>query len=550
VPLSTLQPVGACDGKVTNMGKTLIAINVSMMIILAGLLVAGVVKGQEDEISPVYSMVEVKQGTVGEGDYAEDTKDWNENEEGEAMGDYVAWRLAEDAWFYIAYGTEEEPNGIMIASMQLRYLGGATLHSEAQSMTIDQVGIPVASVYGQKLMGVFEFDDVGYPEMYRVDGNNMFFEGDWEIKPDGETVGANNSIWDFKRKSEGFDDFDDSFTNMEPAVKSLNLEVGWNLSEFRELENEKENVRSWDVRLTATDVPYNEVWDEEDDVEGEILEKVEFTFHVDIVAEDTKITGIPWYEVTVDDIDAESTGEYPQVKESRKVDDRDFEGTAINGQFKFDHYLKGWDYKEGAQRPMLSLEAVTVFGTWIPDLVGDWFDQEFISNDINNSLGFAQYEYENAETFMGSFLEGEERDGYLDPASPPPTEVQIIGKEGITFKDNWHKVGEFTWESEVEVDGEADIMHFQIHAGDSMEGRDEEDNGEFKALIIMGGYIYPGGEEIFHDPLISVSALLLDIESSIDAIPLGMVILQSFIGMMAVTTALYIRRKRKANRDY
>lgn len=465
------------------------------------------------------SMFELITGTTGEGNYSEETKDWEK-------GDFVGFRLSKDAWFYIIYGNQNNRSHITMASVQLRYLGGATIQDKDGNDIIDQIGIPVVTVYGQSLLGLFEFQDEGYTP------KNMFGE------PTNETKGAHNNLWDFKRTANGLEEWDDSFVYTEPVVKAAMLNTSWNRSEIIESQNEN-GSHSYDFSLSAEDLEYGDdkgkIWDpdfQNDETNDTSIEKVEFTFHIDISVDDVSINGIPWYDIRID-----GRGDDLQVISSRGAGSRDFDGKAVNAQYKYDHYIEGWDFKDLEKDSKLMLESVSMFGTFVPDIVHEWFDKQFVEG-IEGALGFAEYEYDNA---------GDVVDAVIGEESTAPDRAHLVQKESISFNDNWRRVGEQTWVSDVEVDNETTDTFYQIHAGQNKTGRSKDDNGHFKALVLLGGYIYPAGSVIYHDPGFSATAILIDIDSKLLLFPAGIIGLQFLIAVVAVSGAgvIGIRKRRK-----
>lgn len=484
----------------------------SMLMIVISTFVNLGVNAQTDEEE---LMFEVVTGTTREGKYSEETKDWEK-------GDFVGFRLSKDAWFYIIYGTEEHPNHITMASVQLRYLGGATVQDKKGNEIIDQIGIPVVTVYGQSLLGLFEFQDEGYKS------TNMFFESN-------ETIGAHNNLWDFKRTNNELEDWDDSFIYTEPVIKAAMLNTSWTRSEIIESRNNNGSYH-YDFSLNTEKLEYGDdkgkIWDPDyinDNTSYTEVKKVEFTFHIDISVEDISIDGIPWFDIQItgseDNLD---------VISSSRDGTRDFTGKSVGAQYKFDHYVEGWDFKDLNKDSKLMLESVSLFGTFIPDIVNDWFNNQFVEK-IDDALGFAEYEYDNAGNVV---------DAVIGDNSTAPDRAHLVQKESITFKDNWRKIGEQSWISDVDVDNETLDTYYQIHAGQDKSGRGENDDGHFKALIVLGGYIYPAGNVIYHDPGFSAKAILLNINSHIKIIPEGIIGLQFLIGLVAVTSAGVIGWKK------
>jgi hypothetical protein len=174
-----------------------------------------------------------------------------------------------------------------------------------------------------------------------------------------------------------------------------------------------------------------------------------------------------------------------------------YKGTSLTTEFKFDHWINGWDCQ--SKDNLLMLETVTAFGTFIPEIVQDWLDVQFVNETVEEPITVAEI-----ETFTGGEADMMDTDGI-------PSGSHRLSKDSIIFKDNWQKVGEMTWVSNVTVDGQEDDMHFQIHAGENLHWPNDEDTGYVNGIIFIGGYIYPMGEDIFHDPAYTAHALFLDL---------------------------------------
>ncbi len=496
--------------------KRAFIIYLALLLVTGTFFISGTSAGPEED----KEMFELVTGTTGEGKYAKDTEDWDK-------GDFVGFRLSKDAWFYIIYGTEENPHAITMATFQLRYLGGATIQDKNGNDVIDEVGIPVVTVYGQTLIGLFEFQDEGYTP------KNMFGE-----PKSNETVGAHNNLWDFKRVGNGLDDWDDSFAYTEPVVKAAMLNTSWNRSEIVESVNDDGSFH-YDFALSTEHLEYGDdegkIWDpdfENDESNQTEIEKLEFTFHIDIAVEDVSIEGIPWFKVQV-----ESKDDDLKVLSSKEDGTRDFKGKSVSAAYKYDHYVEGWDFKDLEKDSKLMLESASIFGTFVPDIVNEWFDQQFVEG-IDSALGFAEYEYENAGNITNAVI-GEE--------STAPDRAHLVQKESIVFRDNWRQLGEHTWVSDVDVDNETKETYYQIHAGQNATGRGENDDGFFKSLVVLGGYIYPAGNVIYHDPGFNAIALLLDINPQLNIFPEGVVGLQFLVGLVAVASAGVIGWRRRKN---
>ncbi len=497
------------------------------IVILSGLPLgtAGAEEAYQDDEEEILLVT----GTAGE-DYPEHTGDWEQ-------GDFVGLRFKNDAWFVVLYGTEEDPNAISLMSMYLRYLGGATvIDAGTGNELISEMGIPVLTVFGQKLVTFIEFQDVGYTE------KNMFFE-------DSEPVGAHNDLWDVKRTGTEISDLE--FTNMEPPIKALNLNTSWERSDIEQLTDkddfyDPDNDHEWKFSLTATDLEYGDehgnVWDPDyvnDDTGDTSVEKIQFTFHIGATKDKVTINGIPWYEVEVDRSQKNEEGEEQwKFTSSKRAGTEKYEGTQIEANFKYDHYIKGWDYKNTSIDTHLMLESFSFFGTFVPDIVDDWMDDQ-LKGDIENNHGTATY-----STPTG--------DREVDAPDEVPAGAQLVTKERISFNDDWQRLGELTWVSNVTADGDEDAkMYYQIHASQEFFKHrfKKSDQGEASGILLMGGYIYPPSDELFHDPGFLVVVGIPDFETLINILDPGSAGCQLLAAMVIAVVAVgfgFYRRKKTA----
>ncbi len=498
---------------------------VSISLALTALFLMGTlfllpVMAEEPESEYVVNVdddVELVTGTVGdpESPYYEEHRNWTE------QGDFVGIRFSKDAWFVIVYGNEANPNSIGMMSVYLRYIGGADVYVEEWDATIHEIGIPVLSVFMQKLELMIEFEDVGYTT------NNMFFE-------DSEPIGAENNLFDLRRTGEGVEDFD--VTHCEPVHKAVSLQTSWERSEIVELEKEdftiEENEREWEFSLTAEDLVYSKDWHNEA-ADDDYVDKVQFTFHIGVKAEQMDFE-VPWYDVTMS---GENVEEW-DIKDSEYVGTKEYEDvTGLTGSFKYDHLIEGWDYhSENLTNTKLMLEHFSFFGTFVPDLVNQWFSKEYVEEDLGVN-----------QTAVFSTPAGQQE---FTVESELP-EATLVNKELIEFKDEWREVGELTWISDVEVDGENEDVYCQVHAKQDHKGtRSDKDDGNFSGLLLMAGYIYPAGERIYHDPTYTSQYLKFDFNDptfsvDLNAMNPAFLVCQVLLGIGAVSAAgmIFVGRK-------
>jgi len=430
-------------------------------------------------------------------------------------GEYVALNMTRNgtlAFFGVLYGTPEHPNHILLISAYIQFLGAAELR-DAHGGYMGTVPIPVLTVHAQALGFLAEFRDVGVPTL------------------GGEPRGAGNGLFDFESNGGGIEDID--LTATEPIYRAIDLKTGWDRSEIVE-EDTNAHGKAWTFSLTATDLPYTRIWDNADPIAAEgragteadgVLETASFVFHVGVDVSEANVQ-VPWYRVTL--------GPGGEVLASNETGKRLYKGVGLDASFKYDHILEGWDFTAQDEDSRLMLETFVVFGSFIPDLVQRWLDVEF-------GAGYADtLQVAEIETFTG----GPED---LESVDDIPDDATLLTKDAIVFKDKWRKTGEVSWVSDVEVDGKRDTMVFQVHAGEpDFDTRGDNDDGTFHGAVLVGGYIYPAGASLYHDPAFVSSAVLIDLPTEF-VLPVALLVAAAAVAVSVTlaTVALAVRTGRK-----
>ena len=436
-------------------------------------------------------------------------------------GDYVAVNMTHGdnaAWFGVVYGTPENPGAPTLVGAYLRYLGGATVKDENGGMMVSAVPIPVLTVFVQQLDCLIEFNDTGLP-----DGK-------------GGRYGAGNGVFDFYG-NRSMDNF--GVWAVEPVYKTIDLKtVAWSVGEIVEVIDQANGTKHYDFALTATDLPYTKIWDDQPatnpdgsrsgTVEDGVVSKVEFVFHIDATAQQME-AAVPWYDVKIDGSN--------HVVSSLQVEPKNYTGTSVNAEFKYDHIINGWDYTAQSESSKLMLENIVIMGTYIPQIVQDWMNAQFMSARIDSGAGTMTFEAEGSD----------------EESNEAPDRSTKVAKNRIEYHDNWQRIGSLTWVSNVTVDGTEEEMYYQVHAGDEIENvadLERPGEGEVDGIVVIGGYIYPAGQDIYHDPTFEAGAFQMSIVGEINpAIVLLLLIGVGVVCGLAVVTMVAIRRRSRRNND-
>jgi hypothetical protein len=395
-------------------------------------------------------------------------------------GDWVGV-TAGDANFGVLYGTQANPNRVVIFAEYTRYLGGADVVNE-QGQALATRGIPVRTVLAQSLDRFIEFKTVN-----ATDGFGLF----------GDSAAP-------------------TFVTLNVPVKALNLRTGaWMMTN----ESYEFVGGSFYVNFTieAHDLAYT--WSNyhmhgANGTGDAMLNRVAFTFHLTV---DTvnKTGQVPWYRVTVTDTTP------------REITNVSFEGyhtvtgAAVRMGAKYDHIIDGWDFMNATDK--LALETYLVFGNYFPDRTVDFIHQAYAQERAEDGANSTILDNETA----------------LDAPSVP----HLYTMDKISFGDQFTRVGEFRWTSTVTVDGQPRTMVFQVQGGSRIVYSNGE--SAFFGFMVHGAFIYPAGSTIVHDPSINVESFAPNVTTGFNLTPLGILLIQVAVVGVAIIPALYLRSRAR-----
>jgi len=410
-------------------------------------------------------------------------------------GDYVAIKSGTKAWFGVIYGTAANPGPIRIVSLHTRYIGGADVYGEKGRLISENIGIPVESIAAQVLTNIYEFQDAN-----------------------------NNSLFDYSVAADWWGDISHS----DPVYKRATLNTAWTLSTPQRTDT------GWTFSLSASNLSYLRVGLGGGQPSGK-LESLMFTFHIGARSVESNVT-LPWYKITV------SNG---AVSDSEQVGTRSMKAERLSADFKLDHYIQGWDFDPANTGPTrgLILEAHTLLGFGILPAVASWIKEQFVNN--LNASGSMQFSDANGTREKVS--EGN-----------PSARLGSVSSQGIAFQDTWQRYGAFTWVSNVSVYPDEnstspvqDSVVFQVTGARRMSILNWKGAGSglLATVLLSGGFVYPGGAKLIHDPTFSAVAQLVEWgKALIQLLPKGIVMFQLLVAVVAAVVAGGIavsRRRRK-----
>jgi hypothetical protein len=345
-----------------------------------------------------------------------------------------------------------------------RYLGVAEIYNETGEL-LTRRPIPVRTIMAQSFDLMVEFRDGD-------DDGLLHFPRSWEdLLMDS---------YDYPRKI-------------------LSLKQAWDLEDL--VIEEDGNVTTVDFNLTATQLNYTLVRPGEDPGDG--LDRITLAFHIKVDRVE-KTVEMPIYQVVVD---ADR-----RIISTEKNRTETLTGLTVDGTFKYDHYIQGWDFTDEDSR--LAMATHVIIGNHVPLEVARWARLQF---DPHAEVGDRKY-HENTT---------------ID--RPDPVTV-----DKMEFEDEWTRVGRLLWTSDVEVDGTVTTMNFQVHRVELLTSFERL----FRGVLIAGAFIYPKGEVIFHDPALEASVFIPVTTESPGGL-LGPYLIQLGVAGLAVVGLVIFRAFRK-----
>ena len=421
-------------------------------------------------------------------------------------GDYIAVSMR-DAKFTVIYGNETNENNIIIVSEYTRYLGGAEIYDN-QDNFIEKRGIPIRTIFAQKFMFMYEFNDAndnGLFDMHRYGLINM-------MEPDSIDI----------------------------PYKWLSLNQSWTMSDLTNETSQDKKTMWVDFTLGISNRSYDLILDDyvlrKGTQDDGVVERIELRFHITINLEEIEIKDVPWYHVNVDN------GNERVVTHSEFMGTRNYTGLSLNATFKYDHYIEGWDFRTNSSK--LALETRVVVGNAVCWEVLHWAHKQFGKFGNTEYQRIIRWMHTKHSHEVARYMKNNHMIECNDTANVSTLPVRIT-RDRIVFDDNWERIGRLTWISNVTVDGEEKNMTFQIHGG----GPAWMKRGRhiFVGFHIIGAFIYPSGNVILHDPTLDSTILFFKIAQLRYLLPMPLLLAQLLIvGVGLVTAAGFaVMKKRK-----
>jgi hypothetical protein len=303
-----------------------------------------------------------------------------------------------------------------------------------------------------------------------------------------------------------------NFTGDAPA-KVLSLRTAWHLD--GQVEQAVEDGAAWvNFTLAAELLPYGRVYDDvartwrpATTADG-ALDAIRLTFH--LAASAHQVTAeVPFYRITLADGD-ELTPTRSEFLENRTVT-----GTSVAIDGKYDQRIEGWDFAYADSK--LALLTPIGFGNFYSRPIVHWLQEQFGGACLRD----------------GTFHHCESDAGPTDPVR--------IARDRLRVAEGWQRAGDVYWVSDVTVDGQPSTMTFEIyHATPLSANRGDRVYTGFRAF---GGFVYPQGQVIEHDPGLAADALIAALPEPTNVAPSLLVGLQLAVAAIALVPALLLRRR-------
>lgn len=290
-------------------------------------------------------------------------------------------------------------------------------------------------------------------------------------------------------------------------VKALSLVTTWELSDFS---NETvDGVTYVNFTVSAGDLNYTRVADDTNLGDG-MLNLVAFTFHLTVDVRERTVR-VPWYRVTVADQRRDV------IQDVEFLGYRNVTGPSVAMGAKYDHRIEGWDFAYPEDR--LALVTHLIVGNFIPERTAEFIHDAFLRDHATD---------ENRTRIVDESTLDEDA-----PARP-----RLYTRDRVYFDDEFTRIGRFSWATDVVVDGVTMRMSFNLQGGGRLWLR--HGDAIFVGFWLRGAFVYPAGQEIVHDPIMSSEALL-DLRSAVNLTPMTILAAQLAVAGVALGPALYLR---------
>jgi len=459
-----------------------------------------------------------------------------------------------DAKMRLSWGTTEDPGEISLLTAQTHFMGVADIH-DSRGRFDKRVGIPVNTIFYQKLDGILEYEDLNNDGLFNVKG---------------------------QEKAGTLDEITKANVSHEPVLKYISYSnLTWTPSVLTEECNG--NNCQFDFSLDATSIAYQG----NDADANQSLDLIKYIFHITTTETTVEVEAMPHYRVETH----KRGGGDMKIDNSKQIASSNITADVLNNVWKYDQIIEGWDASANDSRLMTVVEYG--MGVYMKDNVADWTMEQFqkmpgpkpfVGQAKKNSLMAAPpihpppmdtHDQFGHPLKCGMDYVEKDNNGQKDSKKFEQTHCSSEGDElkeegisnasavragGLHFDNDGAKMASIRWVSNATIDGVEDEVLFQLHGIRPVNKEDLQNSslpdGHYKGVRMIGGYNHPVGENITHDPEYDIDVMTIDTAGfgePIDLGNLGLVrnlirispIIMGALVVGVAGTVLMVRRKAK-----
>ncbi|MDC0056342.1 hypothetical protein OAJ94_04750 [Deltaproteobacteria bacterium] len=461
-----------------------------------------------------------------------------------------------DAKMQLSWGTAEDPGDISLLTTQTHFIGVADLH-DSRGRFDKRVGIPVNTIFYQKLDGIIEYEDLNNDGLFNVKGQEKAGTLDEISKADV----SHESIMKYI-----------SYNNLTWTPSVLIEECNGNNCQF-------------DFSLEATSIAYQG----NDADANQSLDLIKYIFHITTTETAVEVEAMPHYLVETH----KDRGKNIKIDSSKQIGSSNITADVLNNVWKYDQILEGWDASANDSRLMTVVEYG--MGAYMKDSVADWTMEQFqkmpgpkpvvgkakkdsamhlsppppmdTHDQFGHPLKCGMDYVEMNNNGQGNAQKDSKKFKQTD-CSPEGEELKEEGISnasavragGLHFDNDGAKMASIRWVSNATIDEVEEEVLFQLHGIRPINKEDLQTSslpdGHYKGVRMIGGYNHPVGENITHDPEYDIDVMTIDTSGFGEPTNLGnqvlvrnlMRIAPIIMGALVVGvagTVLMVRRKAK-----
>ena len=411
---------------------------------------------------------------------------------------------------HLEWGVEGDPGAISLLTAQTHYMGVADAYGDDGHFK-KRIGIPMHTMFYQKLDGILEYEDSNGDGLFNVRGQ-----------------GLAGTLDDMKGRD----------LETEPIAKWVDFrEVSWEMTDFSQ--SCSNNTCEIVFILESSNLQY----DLADNDSDEQLDLVRYIFRVNTQEKTLEVENMPHYQVKYH----KAGDEKAKIDKSEQRGTKNVTANVLNSVWKYDQVINGWDASSNDSRLMTIVEYG--MGAYMSETVADWAKEQFgklpgpkpfaghapskkdlgprgPQMDTHDDFGHplkCGLDYVQKGDMQGNSSVRDQvkeyRDTHCSSDGDELSEERVknssmVRAGGVHFDNNGARMGSVRWVSNATIDGVEEEVLFQIHGIRPVVKADLRNNslpdGHYKGMRMIGGYNHPVGDNITHDPEYDVDVLTLD----------------------------------------